>query len=202
MLSKPYEESSDGKSDVTSPMSSASRSRMALAYSVRFRRWISGRPGLGCAASPRSSAVSSNADQVLVGGIVGTLDADRRHRPGAELADDLLPHLRVRRRVGDVERIERQVAGLQAAVVAGDAVVADNCRRLRRGCGGWRNGLRSRLGMLRRDRGHPEAERQKGHASREGPWGRRYDATPPWCEHSPQHPVSIISAVRRRLAGF
>ena len=41
MLSKPKLESSAGKSEVTST-STASRSRMALAYSLRFRRW---RPG-------------------------------------------------------------------------------------------------------------------------------------------------------------
>ena len=139
-----------------------------------------------------------NADHVLVGGIVGTLDADRRHRPGAELADDLLPHLRVRRGVGDVEGVERQVAGLQAAVVAGDAVFANDRRRWRRACGGGRRALRGGLWMLRRDRGQPDADREEAHASGEGARRLRCDWTPPWCEHSPQHPVSMISAVRRR----
>ena len=40
--------------------SSASRSRIAFAYSARFRRCGDGRPGLGCVAAARSSVVSRN----------------------------------------------------------------------------------------------------------------------------------------------
>ena len=43
-------------------ISTPSRSRTALAYSVRLSRWRSaGRPGFGCAAAARSSSVSSHA---------------------------------------------------------------------------------------------------------------------------------------------
>ena len=45
MLSKPLAESSGGRSVVTS-ISRSSRSRMTLAYSVRFRRWRTTDPGL------------------------------------------------------------------------------------------------------------------------------------------------------------
>src|SRR6185436_12174643 len=48
MLSKPSAESSGGSSAAAST-SSASRSRIAFAYSARLSRWIAGRPALGCA---------------------------------------------------------------------------------------------------------------------------------------------------------
>jgi hypothetical protein len=51
MLSKPWMESSGGRRDETS-MSSASRSRTAFAYSTRFSRCTSGRPGLRGGARP------------------------------------------------------------------------------------------------------------------------------------------------------
>ena len=58
MLSKPWLIVSGGSSVVAS-MSSASRSRIALAYSARFRRCRTGRPGLGRAAAVRSSEAAS-----------------------------------------------------------------------------------------------------------------------------------------------
>ena len=58
MLSKPYAASSGGRSEVTST-SRSSRSRIAFAYSARFRRCRIGAPGLGCAAASASSAASS-----------------------------------------------------------------------------------------------------------------------------------------------
>ena len=91
MLSKPSLESSAGSS-VEASISSASRSRMALAYSVRFRRCSPVVPGLGLAAAARSSAVSSlvrrNASSV---GAVGARHTGRRHHPGANLAHHLFP---------------------------------------------------------------------------------------------------------------
>ena len=61
MLSKPKPESSAGSS-VRVSTSSARRSRTALAYSARFRRWTAGRrPGFGSAAAAASIAVSRRA---------------------------------------------------------------------------------------------------------------------------------------------
>ena len=63
MLSNPYVESSAG-SALTSA-STASRSRTALRYSVRFIRCSSGRPGLGRANAAASSVVSSQDAKAL-----------------------------------------------------------------------------------------------------------------------------------------
>ena len=65
MLSKPNAESSAGSSDRTST-STASRSRMTLPYSARFRRCSSGRPGLGTAPARSSSAVSHDVSDAMV----------------------------------------------------------------------------------------------------------------------------------------
>ena len=80
LLSNPWTSAlSPGSSDRAST-SRPSRSRTALTYSVRFRRWIAGRPGLGCAAAARSSAVSSqDANSALVA-------ASGRGRPGGGIA--------------------------------------------------------------------------------------------------------------------
>ncbi len=48
--------------------------------------------------------------------------ARRRHQMSAQLAQGLLPDLRVVRRSLEVEGVERDAAGFQARVVAGDAV--------------------------------------------------------------------------------
>ena len=89
MLSKPRVESSGGRNCVAST-SSASRSRITLAYSVPFRRWS---PGAGrCseagveAGPPRSGSASPSwphpAGAHAVGGIIP-----------AQLANDVLRHL-------------------------------------------------------------------------------------------------------------
>ena len=70
--------SSAGSSSATS-ISSASRSRMALAYSVRLRRWSVGRPGLGLTSARRSRSVSIYLTSAFVGGRVGP----RHCRPAA-----------------------------------------------------------------------------------------------------------------------
>ena len=80
-LSKPYAESSGGSS-VEGSTSSASRSRIAFAYSARFRRCRTGRPGLGLAVAARSSDVVSHETSAtrvpasgcgaLCGGIIPT----------------------------------------------------------------------------------------------------------------------------------
>ena len=63
---------------------------------------------------------------------VGLWHALRRHRARPHLLDHLFPHGRIPRRVCDVHRVERQISGARAGVVARDAVLAD--QRLVRGC--------------------------------------------------------------------
>ena len=61
MLSKPWAPSSAGSNDLSS-ISTPSRSRIALAYSDRFRRWMAASlPGSGLASAARSSSVSTYA---------------------------------------------------------------------------------------------------------------------------------------------
>ena len=79
MLSRPWSDSSGGSS-VSGSISSASRSRMALPYSNRFRRWSAGRPGFGCAAASPSSSVSSQATNASIACSSGRL------RPGGGIA--------------------------------------------------------------------------------------------------------------------
>src|SRR5262245_12772580 len=57
-------------------MSTASKSRIALLYSVRFSRWTEGRPGLGLSLAARSSAASSQLTNVA------TSEASGRGAPG------------------------------------------------------------------------------------------------------------------------
>ena len=52
---------------------------------------------------------------------VRTAPAFRRHLSVAQLADDFLEGLRVRRNVPDVQRLQRQTSGQQPIVVAGNA---------------------------------------------------------------------------------
>ena len=94
MLSKPSLASSFGSSARTST-SSASRSSIAFAYSVRFKR---------CSATARDSArrgrgVERGLERMRRGRRsprCRAAAARRRHQPAAQLADDLLPDLGVR----------------------------------------------------------------------------------------------------------
>ena len=106
MLSKPAAESSGGSSALTST-SSASRSRMALAYSARFRRCSAGAPGSRRRAAARSSAASSAAVNVCARRGRRLRRAVRRHHAGAQLAHDLLPRLGV---AVDVRRVRARRA--------------------------------------------------------------------------------------------
>ena len=65
MLSKPALESSAGRSGAGS-ISRASRSRIALAYSARFSRCTSGRPGWGDASAARSSCEVSETSRACL----------------------------------------------------------------------------------------------------------------------------------------
>ena len=94
MLSKPSFESSAGSSALTST-SSASRSRIALAYSVRFRRWSAGASGCAPGGLARSSRASSAGGERVEHGALGPRHAARRHHARPDLADHLLPHLGV-----------------------------------------------------------------------------------------------------------
>ena len=90
LLSKPYPATSAGSIDAAS-ISSASRSRIALRYSARFRRGSAGRPGLGCASAALSSSVSRYVTRSVGHGLVRPRPSGRRHRAGANLANDVLP---------------------------------------------------------------------------------------------------------------
>ena len=121
-LSKPKADTSGGSSEATST-SSASRSRIALAYSARLSRRRTGRPGRARAGAIQ--LVLEPRDQTVSGRLIGPAHAVRRHGADAQLADNLLPGLGVRLDVRDVERVERESACLQPLVVTGDAVPLD-----------------------------------------------------------------------------
>ena len=72
-----------------------------------------------------------------LGDRIGPRRIRRGHRARAELADDLLPDFGVGGRMIDVQPGERQPGGLQAIVMAGDAVLVQSRRRgcLLRGLG-------------------------------------------------------------------
>ena len=162
MLSKPYAESSGGSSEATST-SSASRSRIALAYSARFKRCSSGRPGLGCATAARSSSCSSQRRST------------RRRRPRRAAARPAAASCRPAacarpsprpppgRRRARGRSFERDARRLEALVVARDAVLGDlGLMPARRG--GRGNGSRLwRARRLWRDGKQHERERQQGH---------------------------------------
>ena len=62
----------------------------------------------------------------VIRGAVGTRPPRRRHRAGAELRDDALPHFCVCSRSRDVDRVEHQPGGAKLLVVAGDAVLIED----------------------------------------------------------------------------
>src|SRR5262249_40279983 len=74
-----YAALSAGSSDAAS-ISSASRSRIAFAYSMRFRRWSVGRPGSGCSAATRSRLSSRDAATLSASALSG------RGRPAGGIA--------------------------------------------------------------------------------------------------------------------
>ena len=100
---------------------------MAFRYSVRLsRRSVSVRPGFGWAAAARSSDCSSDADRGLVRRFIRPRQSNWRHLPRAHLPDDFFPRLRILRHIGGDEGVERQPAGFQAAVMAGNAIPIDD----------------------------------------------------------------------------
>ena len=113
---------------------------------VRLRR--------GRAIDPRREAVGQRAQRRLV----RTPRARRRHHAGAQLPDHLLGDGRLLGRGVDVERRERQTAGLAAVAVADRAGLLDR-RRLAIGC--LCGGRRRRL-WPRRDRQTQKRECGRG----------------------------------------
>ena len=114
---------------------------------VRFGR----RRGVELAFDPGAEAV--------VGLPVGTRAGPGRHGAGAQLADHLLPCLGMRRDVADVQRLEREAAGLETVVVAGDTEAVHERLAVDRGAGRLLSGRGGRC-----DRGdetsHQECERE------------------------------------------
>ena len=121
-------------------MCRSSRSRMALAYSLRLRRCASGRPGIGRRPARRDRAcVSRNETSAVCAGAGGRGTPGRRHHPAAHLADHLLPHVaRARPASLRLTPSSAQPAGLQTLVVAGDAVGVDGGLQIGRSGGGSR----------------------------------------------------------------
>ena len=89
-------------SSVDGSTSSASKSRMALAYSARFNRWSNGGPDSDERRPQRSSAVVSQANERARASLRRARHALRRHHADAHLADDLFPGLRTAGQIGDV----------------------------------------------------------------------------------------------------
>src|SRR5262245_21018515 len=131
-------------------MSSASRSRMALAYSERLRRCSGERPGFGVVAAARSIEVSRNETRPSMAGCWGggaarggfwSRRAERRHHAAAELPDDFFEGLCARRHILEADLLKAEPAGFGAVVMAGDAVFGDQglvgferCDLIRRAC--------------------------------------------------------------------
>ena len=75
---------------------------MALAYSVRFRRWISVRPGLRFGGGCGIERGFEVGDKAVGRCFIGTRQALRRHFAGAHFADYLFPDLGVGGDFGEV----------------------------------------------------------------------------------------------------
>ena len=159
MLSKPRVESSAGRNLLAST-SSASRSRMALVYSVRFNRCS---PGAGrCVVGGAIELPFHPRDDRLQGRGVGTPRAGRRHQPGAHLAHHRLGHVHVVAEVREIELIEQQVGRLEPRVVAGHAVLVEQ------GAGGFRAAAGCRPGRRHGTRSRRHGDRCGG-GRRRGP---------------------------------
>ncbi len=165
MLSKPRAESSGGRSVVAS-ISRSSRSRTALAYSVRLRRCRTTEPGLACAAALRSISASSQSRSPSYSGKGRPADSRRGHQAGAQFAHDLFPHLGVVAHAGEIQFLERKIGRLGLVVMAGDAVLIEKSAfRGSRGDGGClRRGL-SRSRSVSDDAADQSHSNQEDHAT-------------------------------------
>ena len=174
MLSKPKLESSAGRKS-TASISTASRSRMALRYSVRFSRWkVAVRPGLRVTAQERSSSPSSHVRNASTSAAAGRGRAAGGMTPPRSLRDHLLPRVRMPADVREIEGVEGEPDGTElpderrrraapavhrVLVVAGDAVTVE--QRAVGGAIGRRRDVRDcRLGGL--DGSYRLARRRNG----------------------------------------
>src|SRR5262245_36688263 len=67
-------------------------------------------------------------------GLIGARHSLRWHHSAAEFQNDFLPDISMGGRVGRIEIIEREAAGLEPRVVAGDAILLDE-GGISSGCG-------------------------------------------------------------------
>ena len=118
-----------------------------------------------------SSSDSSHVASALVGALIRTRHALRRHRARASACARRFPRFRRGPGVGDVHAIEREVGCFRALIVAGDAVAIDDGARVE---GGVRRSRR------RRRRALSAVGRQDGPPGRQHP--RRCD-----CERDSSH---------------
>ena len=128
-------------------------------------------PGIGIGRGGVVELALEPGAELRVGSGLRARPRTGRHRPGAQLADDLLPDLGVRGHVGHVDRArgQRQAARSQPVVVARDAVAVEQGAlpgsRLRAGrLDGWRSGglpLRGRTGRAGGDQ-PPRADEETG----------------------------------------
>ena len=122
MLSNPSLESSEGRSVETSTLR-ASRSRIALAYSARFRRCNPTVPGFGCWAAYLIQRTLDMAHECVNAGPLRPRHSSRRHHAGTKLPDNLLPSFRTSRDLRWIHLLQREAAGLQPVVVADLAIL-------------------------------------------------------------------------------
>ena len=213
MLSKPKLASSAGRKS-SAAISTASRSRMALVYSVRFRRWkVAVRPGSRVSAQALSSSPSSQVRNASSSSAGRPRAAGRRHHPAAQLADHLLPAVGVTAHLGEIERVEGEPDRAELAdqrrggaapavdhllVVAGDAVAVEQ-----RAVGGAV--VRSCRGDLTGRTGDDFGRRRGNGLGRRFLRGRRRDVTIPQPQaQPPTRATPHWSSSRRRTspAGF
>ena len=128
-----------------------------IAYSVRFSRRRIARPGSGAASAARSSSPEIHVTSASCVVACRAAACLARHRADTELAHHLLEFPGVRRNIGEIQILKRQVAGLCPIVVAGDTVLVNDalvigCAQCGRGCGGCRALTRGRLRLGVRNR--------------------------------------------------
>ena len=104
---------------------SPSTSRIAFVYSVRLRRCMPG--GGRLVAASRSSSFSMKVIMDSITGASGRGMPGRRHHSGAQLAHHFFADLGVVVQLGEVELIEHQPGSFQTLIVAGDAILVEQC---------------------------------------------------------------------------
>ena len=97
---------------------------MALAYSARFRRCSEGRPGLGSVAAAASSEFSRYDTRAVRAGSDGRGTPPGGIRPPRSLRTTFSQTSALVPGLDEIDRVERQAAGLRALVVAAETVLA------------------------------------------------------------------------------